>query len=79
MATRQINDHEHFHGVYQEGMALPLLAFCTSKLTPEARDQIERHLLSPQRPDLGCAAVWKFDLSPHTGEVLSSGILVAGR
>jgi len=74
-----IKIHEYFMAVQRPDRKFPLLAFCTSKLTDDARRLIEQHLLSLEIPNWECGAVWRFDLDRRTGALRAHGWLIAGR
>lgn len=72
-----IKIHEHFISVQRQDREMPVLGFCTSKLTARARQLIEEHLSRPDLPVLKSGAVWRFDLNQRTGALRAQGFLVA--
>ena len=58
-----IEIHEHFVCVFRQDRELPVTAFCTSKLTDRAREQITEHLSRPDLPHYERGLIWRYDLN----------------
>ena len=69
--------HEHFVAVMREDREWPVLAYCTSRLTDDARNRIEAHLMRANYPAMPCGVIQVFELNRRTGALTANGMLFA--
>lgn len=72
---KTISIFEHFVAVKREDREWPVMAFCTSRPTDEARKKIEAHLMRPNFPIQPGAVIQVFDLNSRTGALRANGAL----